>query len=95
MGNDINQANPLMSKISYDSLCWLLLLYFDLLLRRVRNGLISVDAPDILDYTWYIMVEFHHLLVVAPALVRRTRFYCLTHQHVDLLQSPFVVTQQK
>ena len=37
-----------------------------------------------------ILVELHHLLVVAAALKGRTRVDVLAHQHVDLQRFPLV-----
>ena len=72
-----------------------MLLDFDVLLRRVRSGLVGADTADVLDDARDVVVEFHHLLVVAPALVGRTRFDRFAHQHVDLPQPPLVVAQQE
>lgn len=79
----------------WESLGGLVLLDFDELLRRVRGGLAGADAADVLDDAGDIVVEFHHLLVVAPALVGGARLDGLAHEHVDLPQPALVVAQQE
>lgn len=61
-----------------------LLLVLDFTLYTIGKVLLVLQAADVLNDVWHCLVVFHHLLMVAPALIRRPRAHLMADHDVDL-----------